>query len=95
MIDAVKYFLANSKSPITIDTLDNSRLSWIMFKSLPKKDLTVKKYKSPITGKNVSYRPKNLYIHKRDNRKIVSGLLASYIHSIRWSYYEVNNRGCL
>jgi hypothetical protein len=53
-----------------------------MFKSLAKKDLKVKKYKSPITGKNISYRPKNLYLHKRDTRKILSGFLASYIHSI-------------
>jgi hypothetical protein len=79
-IKIIKFFLKETDAHITIDTIDGSRLSWIMFKTNAKE--IVRKFRCEITGKFSSYRAIKYCFNDKDTRKILSGVLASYLHSV-------------
>ena len=84
----IGYYLDNSKEHpkrIIIETIDGSRIAWIIFKKKKKKDKNSnvkKKYKSPINGEFISYHYEELNINEMRKDKLQRGVLPSFIHSI-------------
>lgn len=77
----IEYFIENSKSNIVIDTLDESRLNWIVYTKVKKK-FSKKKYLSPITNKYKSFDSKKIELNDIEKKECVRTFLPGIIHSL-------------